>query len=145
MTSEQFFKLSYDDRIDALLTHTILDTREEINALVQPSDRGPTTSTVHLVSFSSDYLRFYANIRNNPKIVSFSIPYDKGWKVYVDGIQVKPQEVNISMLGLKLDAGKHEIELKYIPPGFLQGCGISAFTLIILATSSYFKKIGRRH
>lgn len=84
-------------------------------------------------------------------IMYMSIPYEKGWSVYVDGEKQKAVPVcnntyserdgtishKGSMMGIRLKKGSHTIELKYCPEGFVLGAVISvvclaAFVFIIL-------------
>ncbi len=66
-----------------------------------------------------------------------SIPYDKGWKAYVDGEQVEVTPLCDALVTFKLSAGQHDIKLKYCPQGFVPGLlatllGVAVFVLIIL-------------
>lgn len=45
-----------------------------------------------------------------------SIPYDKGFTVYVDGKEVKYETVNHAFLGFPLEKGEHQIEMIYEAP-----------------------------
>ncbi len=45
-----------------------------------------------------------------------SIPYDKGFTVYVDGKEVEYETVNHAFLGFPLEKGKHQITLTYEAP-----------------------------
>ena len=69
-----------------------------------------------------------------------SIPYDKGWNVYIDGIKVKTEEVNNTLLGLDVEAGEHNIVIKYkIPYALVGGC-ISLLSLSLLGFWIYTNK-----
>ena len=59
------------------------------------------------------------------KLMVFSVLWDKGWKAYVDGEEADLQSVNVMYLGLLLEPGDHEIELRYETPGLRTGVGIS--------------------
>lgn len=59
----------------------------------------------------------------------FSIPYDKGWSVFVDGKEVQIIELFNTFIGVKLEKGTHTIEMKYIPQGFHLGIIISIIVL----------------
>ena len=62
-----------------------------------------------------------------------SLPYDGGWTAAVDG---KPVEVERALSGfckIELDAGYHEIELRYEPEGLLAGKIISAIAMWTVA------------
>ncbi|MDO4648860.1 MAG: YfhO family protein [Eubacteriales bacterium] len=65
------------------------------------------------------------------KYLLLTIPYTKGWTATVDG---KPQELlqaNTMYMALDLDAGEHEIELRYETPGLTAGLIISLFSFLI--------------
>ncbi len=64
-----------------------------------------------------------------------SIPYDNGWKVYVDGIEVKPYMAYDAMTAVALNTGKHVVELKYTPPGLLAGLYITLMSLVLITVS----------
>ena len=46
----------------------------------------------------------------------FSIPYDNGWKIKVNGEEKKLEKVNVGFLGLELKTGDYKIELIYKMP-----------------------------
>ena len=57
-----------------------------------------------------------------------SIPYDKGWKITVDGKKLEQEEtiaIADAFLGFPLEEGTHEIELAYTPVGFIIGRNIT--------------------
>lgn len=69
-------------------------------------------------------------------LLYFSIPYDEGWTIVVDGQEEEPYKIFDTFLSVHLSAGTHEIQLKYIPQGLKAGAvitGISAAFLVILA------------
>ncbi len=65
-------------------------------------------------------------------VLYLSIPYEKGWKVYIDGKKADTFKVLDAMLGVEVDSGNHEIVLKYSPDGFTLGLIISGVALLIL-------------
>lgn len=66
------------------------------------------------------------------KILFMSVPYDKGWKVYVDGKEEKLYPIFDAMSAVNLTAGEHEIEMRYSPRGFVPGICISIVSLAAL-------------
>ncbi len=69
---------------------------------------------------------------NGDKILVFTVPYEDVWKVYVDGTRVEDQKVLEGLLGVKISQGRHNIELRYIPKGFVLGMPVSIIFIIIL-------------
>lgn len=63
-------------------------------------------------------------------LLFLSIPYDKGWKVTVDGKDGKVLKLNDAFLGVELPKGTHTIELKYTSPGFVVGVIVSVISLL---------------
>lgn len=73
-----------------------------------------------------------------------SIPYDKGWKVTVDGKSVETIKIGQSLLGVDLEKGIHEIEFKYEATGVATGIAASALTAVILLILYLIKKLRER-
>ncbi|MBQ7385702.1 MAG: YfhO family protein [Ruminococcus sp.] len=74
-----------------------------------------------------------------------SIPYEKGWKAYVDGKEVEVTPIANAMVAFPITKGEHEITLKFIPDGFIIGVTAFAVGFIMLAaawfvTSKYMKE-----
>lgn len=68
-----------------------------------------------------------------------SIPYDKGWTVKVDGVEIAEDDyiaLQDAYLCFNLPAGEHEIEISFMPQGLLLGAGISALTVIALIAAA---------
>ena len=61
-----------------------------------------------------------------------SIPYDEGFTIYIDGVEVPKEIVNKAFLGSKITKGHHEIKLVYDAPYFKEGKIISLVTLVII-------------
>ena len=50
-----------------------------------------------------------------------SIPYDKHFKIYIDGKETEIQKVNTAFLGCKIESGNHELKIIYHAPGTITG------------------------
>ena len=77
------------------------------------------------------------------EILFTSIPYDKGWSVIIDGIPASDEsiiKISDTLLGIKVDAGEHDIELKYSIPGMDIACLISAWFILLLIIITILKK-----
>ena len=68
-----------------------------------------------------------------------SLPYYKGWTVYVDGNKVEAKQF-LGSIGFPVDAGEHSIRMSYFPVGAIGGLIISCITLIILSTEYKIKQ-----
>ena len=50
-----------------------------------------------------------------------SIPYDKHFKMFIDGKETKIQKVNTAFLGCKIESGNHEVKIIYHALGTITG------------------------
>ena len=83
-----------------------------------------------LDEFSDTYLSGTVNAAKDG-IMYTSIPYDKGWKVMVDGKEVETESIDGSLLYIHLPAGTHTVTMRYIPTGFIPGFVLSAGSCLI--------------
>lgn len=85
--------------------------------------------------FDETYIRGKYTAEEN-EILFTSIPYDKGWNVYIDGKKVSKDNIiaiSDALLGVKTTAGTHEIVFKFEIPYYAQWITFSAvFTVILL-------------
>lgn len=84
--------------------------------------------------------------------IVFAFPYDKGWKIKIDGIESESLPAAEQLLSTKVSKGNHEIELTYIPEGLVPGiilsiiglCGLIVLIIIdkhkILWSKNFLKK-----
>jgi uncharacterized membrane protein YfhO len=61
------------------------------------------------------------------KLLYFSIPFDKGWKMKIDGKKVDTIRVNMGFTGTFIPKGQHTFELEYNQPMLKIGLAISTF------------------
>ncbi len=75
------------------------------------------------------------------KTMFTSIPYDKGWKVLVDGEEVEYYAIGKAFIGVDMTPGTHTVEMIYIPVGLKLGIIISvgAWLILLLGTVLYSK------
>ncbi len=101
------------------------------------------TKGMNIVEFDDGYIS--GNIECSEKCVMFTtIPFENGWNAYVDGkkTEIKPLVEN-AFVGVPLDEGKHDVELKYIAPGRYCGKYISIATLLMLI--SFYIALNAKH
>ncbi|MEG0660354.1 MAG: YfhO family protein [Anaerorhabdus sp.] len=66
-----------------------------------------------------------------------TIPYDKGWNIYVNGLKVDSYAVNGGFIGIPIPDGDNYIEMHYMPNGLkvgviCTGIGIMSFVILII-------------
>lgn len=64
------------------------------------------------------------------KLLFFTIPYDKGWRVFVDGKRVETILTNTGFTGIYLKSGNYSIKLKYLPPYFEKSLVVAILALL---------------
>ena len=70
-----------------------------------------------------------------------TVPYTEGFVLEVDGQETEIVSVQDALCGVNLDAGTHEIVLRYVPAGFTQSAFITLAGLIALAAVCLIKKL----
>ena len=60
-----------------------------------------------------------------------SIPYDKGWTVWVNGEETEPDMFGGAFLALNLEPGDYEIRLHYVPVGRTAGVLLSLISICL--------------
>ena len=69
------------------------------------------------VNFKYSNSIFTTNIKTSKdKYLITNIPYDKGFKVYVDNKEIKVEKVNKAFLGFKIPKGNHKVTIKFTSP-----------------------------
>ena len=101
---------------------------------------------LELTEFSDTKIKGIINVKRRG-ILYLSIPYERGWSIYVDGKKVSTTKIFDAMLGAEIGPGEHEIELKYFPDGLGKGIIISisaTFLFILLVVAGNARKKHRK-
>jgi uncharacterized membrane protein YfhO len=77
---------------------------------------------------------------NDAGVLFFSIPFDEGWKASVNGKDAKLYKVNFGFLGLKLPAGKSDVEIKFEPRMMKEGGMVSLAALLVFVGLVFLSK-----
>ena len=105
-------------------------------------------SNFEITEYTEDSFNGTITVKNSDSMVFTTIPYDKGWQVYVDGEKVDTYKTLDAAIGFDITEGTHEIEMYYLSDAMLYGfiitpIGLSLFVLIIIfekqLTKLYFK------
>lgn len=96
------------------------------------------------------YVRGRVVASEEKPVLFTSFPYEEGWKAFVDGAE---QEIypllEGGFIGLRLEPGEHEIELRFTAPYSIQGkwlslCGILLLLVLFVWDLCDNKKLGKR-
>ena len=92
------------------------------------------------IIINQNYIKSTINAKEDGTLV-FSIPYEDGFTVYLDGKKVETYPVYEMFTALDITSGHHKIEFKYIPVGFYAGLIVS---LVSLAGSVAFIVLNKK-
>ena len=73
-------------------------------------------------------------------LLFLSIPYDRGWTIFADGEKQEINEAFDAFCSIKLESGKHTIEMRYISPWFMEGLYVSIISVIVFIGGYVFYK-----
>ena len=91
-----------------------------------------------IVSYTDTYINAKIKAENN-QVMFTSIPFEEGWKVFVDGKNVKPQKLLDTFLGVPLTQGEHEIIIKFRPTYLFVAAIITIIGLALLVLVIIFE------
>lgn len=84
-----------------------------------------------ITSFDTDRIEGTVTAENDG-VLLFTIPYDGGWSLKIDGKKVPLTKVAGYLSGAEISAGTHEIEMAYTVPGIIAGGIISGLGVMAL-------------
>ncbi len=73
-----------------------------------------------------------------------SIPFDKGWSIYIDGKKTETFKLGECQLACKIKEGEHKVKLKFEPRGFKYGVIITAVSYLSLIAFLVLRKRKKR-
>lgn len=98
--------------------------------------------SLNVTSFSDTKIKGNVTATDDGTLM-FSIPYDEGWTVYVDGKKAELTNIKDAFLAVRVSEGSHDIELKYIPKNLILGCFITFLSILALIGITLFHKFRR--
>ncbi|RYU93710.1 YfhO family protein [Emticicia agri] len=93
-----------------------------VDKIAEVASNTPTLTSVdrtdaHLDILTYDHNHILGKVRNKDlAVVYFSIPFDEGWHIEIDGKETEKFIANYGMTGILLAPGKHSIQLYYKLP-----------------------------
>lgn len=106
-----------------------LEKLKETTNLLNNNDK------LNILEFKTELIKAKINVTQDNQILYTSIPYDKGFKIYVDNKEVKPIKILDNLLGIELSKGNHNIIIKYEQRGLNLGIILSITGIILFITT----------
>ena len=103
-----------------------------------------STSTIKLLSYKPNYLKYSSNNSNDGFAVFSEMYYKDGWNAYIDGKATDYIKVDYALRGMTIPAGKHTIEFKFEPQVVKTGSTIALISsigmVLLLIGGIYFER-----
>ena len=131
------FKIIGDYTYDSIEVFAVSQENYDTQAKTLQKNR-LKVSTLH-----NNYIKGKVNAENDG-LLYLNIPYNDGWKVYIDGKEQETFVADIAFTGVDIDKGKHTVELIYRPVGFKAGLLMSITGIIVLAVILIYKRMKRK-
>jgi len=74
----------------------------------------------------------------------FTIPYDEGWKLTVDGREVPLEKTADLFMSANIDTGEHDYEMRFSPRGMQTGSYLSCVGLALLVLLTIYNTTDRK-
>lgn len=81
--------------------------------------------------YKTENIKANINVTKDNQILYTSIPYDKGFKIYVNDKETKPIKIFDTLIGLELEKGNNKIEIKYEQRGLKLGTTLSLLGIVL--------------
>lgn len=76
------------------------------------------------------HLKGWVDVDQNSSYLFFSIPYDDGWNLYIDGQKTSLSKAGTLFMSAPVKKGQHNYELKFVPVGMREGWVVSGIAFI---------------
>lgn len=127
-TSTIEVKIDLDDSEDGILKFYAYNLNEEA---FDKFYKEITDEMLEVTKYSDTLIEGNVDVKKN-NLMFTSIAYDEGWKVLVDGKEVKTKKLANAYLGFNIKKGNHHIKMVYYPKYMKQGLIISMISLFTL-------------
>lgn len=106
-----------------------------------------TTGSINLVSYNPDHM-IYQSGTTTPEIAVFSeIYYNKGWKMYIDGVEKSYFRADYVLRAAQIPVGNHKVEFIFHPTSYYAGEKISlagSILLVLLLGGALYMELKRK-
>lgn len=125
---------SADEEIKALdsLNQNIAIINKKEFSIENTKLEGNTLSSISLVKYKPNYLKYKSTNINDGLAVFSEIYYPKGWIATIDGKEAKILRANYTLRALEIPKGEHIIEFKFEPEVVKKGSTIALISSIVM-------------
>lgn len=95
--------------------------------------------TLEVDSYTAKSLQGHIQVHESGSLV-LSIPYEPGWKVFVDGKETDVKLFEDTFMSIDLPEGTHEISLSFYPTGLNAGIIVSILSILLFIAISFIRK-----
>ena len=128
---------AYDPSMSQMITENILAHTEDIAAIKELVG----TEEASCYSAYAEGNHVSAGLKTGSSgFAVLSVPFDEGWRVTVNGSEVKTYCVNGGMTGIKVEAGDNDIQMWFTPKGLKTGELCSGIGLIMAAALWFIQR-----
>ena len=113
----------YDIYIDDGYSGTTFD-RPGFNRLINDIEN-------KLVKQNDNYFEGNIEVKND-SYLKITIPYDQGFRIFVDDKESQIEMIDNAFMGVKLNSGNHKIIIKFTPPYLKEGIIFTVIGLLLL-------------
>ncbi|MEM1504990.1 YfhO family protein [Domibacillus sp. 8LH] len=113
---------------------------EETYEVLQEAKAESRQSSVQGLRWEGNRISFTYNNTNHSQYAAIPLPYEKGWRLTVNGEKQEIKKANYAFTGIELKEGRNNVELVYYPPFFFLLLALSACTLFLVLLLFYRTK-----
>jgi len=90
-----------------------------------------STASIQMQKYSPNAISYDYKANSEQLAVFSEMYYQPGWNAYIDGKEAKHFRANYVLRGMRLPAGKHQIEFKFEPQAYVLGEKISVSSMVL--------------
>ena len=86
----------------------------------------------NITDYTESSFKGTINTKKADQTILTTIPYDKGWQIYLDGEKVEYHKTLNALIAFDIDSiGEHTLEMRYMPKAFVLGAGCSVICVAL--------------